>query len=532
MTSSARSNPIFAGTAAAEESAARSFVVTHDATTLVVERVTRAGDRVDSDFLDNARGLRIALTMVLAPNALVTRAEITVRMAASPPDAQPVQQLTLAFEPDTVVVSPGAGEPASAQRIPVPPGALPFLNLSVATAEQILLRARSLGGSTAEVPIFLVMGGQVASSTVRWGGSDDAVLSIGGVDVHARVSAAGEIISADVPAQNVRFTQSDAPAQSESSAAPASASTPPTPDYSAPAGAPYSAEEVRVKNARAGISLAGTLTVPHHAAGSRVPAVVMITGSGPQDRDEATPAIPGWRPFREIADALGRRGIAVLRMDDRGVGGSPAGPAGPTSADFADDIRAALAFLRDRKDIDVSRLALIGHSEGGIIAPMIAATDPALHAIVIIAGPSRTGRAVSDEQVRAALVARGLSGAELDAQIAVNDRSREALVAQNPWVSFWFSYDPIPTAKRVRQPVLIIQGATDTQVSPDQAEELAGAFRSGGNRDVAVRVLPEINHLMVHDPNGAFSDYGKLESLSVSPVVLDEIGDWLDARMR
>jgi uncharacterized protein len=522
----------FAGTSSAQEPAARSFIVTHYADALVVERITRAADRVDSDFLDTAQGLRIALTMVLAPDALVTRAEITVRMATSPPDAQPIQQLTLSFERDSVLISVGSGDPASAHRIPVPQGALPFLNLSVATAEQILLRARALGGVIAEVPILAIMGAQVASATVRWSGSDSAVLSLGGVDVHARVSATGEIIDAVVPAQNVRFTQNDAVAQGDLSAPGKSASALPQADYSAPPDAPYSAEEVRVTNARAGISLAGTLTMPHHSAGSRVPAVVMITGSGPQDRDEATPVIPGYRPFRQIADALGRRGIAVLRMDDRGVGGSPAGPAGATSADFADDIRGALEFLRARDDIDPSRLALLGHSEGGIIAPMIAATDPALHAIVIIAGPSRTGRVVSDQQVRAAFVARGLSGAELDAQIAVNDRMREAQVAQHPWVSFWFTYDPIPTARRVTQPVLIIQGATDTQVSPEQAEELAAAFGSAGNRDVTLRILPGINHLMVDDPDGAFANYGKLQNLSVSSIVLDEIGDWLEKRMR
>ena len=510
------------------DSSVRSFVVTRGEDTLVVERISRTGARADSNFLDKARGLRIALGMLLAPDALVTRAEVTVRMAASPPDAPPVQQLTLTFEPDAVVMAVGSGDPAAAPRIPLPPGTLPFLNLSVATAEQILLRARALGGADAEVPIFSMMGGQVTGATVHWSGSDDAVLSIGGVEVQARVSGTGEMIEAAVPAQNVRFAQSDAAAQSDSAPPRGRVKI----DYSAPPGAPYSAEEVRVMNARAGISLAGTLTIPNHAAGSRVPAVVMITGSGPQDRDEATPVIPGYRPFRQIADALGRRGIAVLRMDDRGVGGSPAGPAGATSADFADDIRAALDFLRARSDIEPSRLALVGHSEGGIIAPMIAAADPALHAIVIVAGPSRTGRAVSDQQVRAALVARGLTGAQLDAEIAANDRIREAQLALSPWVSFWFSYDPIPTAKRVRQPVLIIQGATDTQVSPDQAEELAAAFRSGGNRDVTVRILPEINHLMVHDPNGAFADYGKLESLSVSSIVLDAIGDWLETRMR
>jgi uncharacterized protein len=167
-----------------------------------------------------------------------------------------------------------------------------------------------------------------------------------------------------------------------------------------------------------------------------------------------------------------------------------------------------------------------------MIAPMIAETDPSLHAIVVIAGPSRTGRTVSDEQVRAALIARGLSGAQLESEIAANDRVREVQVAANPWLRFWFAHDPIPVAKRVAQPVLVIQGATDTQVSPDQANELAAAFRSGGNHDVTIRVLPDINHLMVHDPDGAFSNYAKLQSLSVSPVVLDEIGDWIEAHLR
>jgi alpha-beta hydrolase superfamily lysophospholipase len=519
------------GSVTAQAPVERSFVVTRDEDTLVIEHIERAGDRVDSDFLDKSQGLRIAMTMVLAPGNLVTRSELIVRMATAAPDAQPLQHVTLDFESGVVAVTTGSGNSAPVTRVPVPEGTLPFLNLSVATAEQMLMRAKSLGGATAQVPIFSIAGGQITTATVRWSDAESAVLSLAGVDLHARVSPSGEIIYAEVPAQKVRFAM-DGSAQTGSSLLSASPAPVPAPDYSAPAGAPYTAEEVRVTNAGAGIVLAGTLTMPRHAAGARMPAAVMITGSGPQDRDEATPAIPGWRPFREIADALGRRGIAVLRMDDRGVGGSERGPAGATSADFADDIRAALSYLRSRDDIETSRLALIGHSEGGMIAPIIAATDLALHAIVLIAGPSRTGRAVSDQQVRAAFVARGLAGAQLDAEIAANDRVREAQVAANPWLSFWFAHDPIPIAQRVTQPVLIIQGATDSQVSPDQAEELAAAFRSGGNRDVAVRVLPAINHLLVHDASGSFSDYAKLESLSVSPVVLAEIGSWLEEHFR
>src|SRR5690606_27405341 len=113
-------------------------------------------------------------------------------------------------------------------------------------------------------------------------------------------------------------------------------------DYSAPPGAPYTATEVTVRNEAGGLALAGTLTIPRDAtASARVPAVVLITGSGSQDRDSATPALPGYAPFRQLADSLSRRGIAVLRMDDRGVGGSQAGQPGATSQDFAGDIRAA-----------------------------------------------------------------------------------------------------------------------------------------------------------------------------------------------
>jgi pimeloyl-ACP methyl ester carboxylesterase len=518
-------------TAPAQVQTARSFVVTRDADTLAVERINRIADRVESDFQDNTRGLRMAVMMQLAPGGLVTRAEITMRAASAAPDALPLQRVTLAFEPDAVLVTSGASTRAPAQRVPVPEGTLPFLNLSVATAEQILMRAKSLGGATVQVPIFSLVGGAVATGVVRWNGSGSAILSLGGVDLQARVTPDGEIIDATVPAQRVRFTRGDSPETGANDVAAFSGAAVPEADYSAPTGAPYTVEEVRVTNTRAGIELAGSLTMPRHASRARVPAVVMITGSGPQDRDEATPAIPGWRPFREIADALGRRRIAVLRMDDRGVGGSDSGPAGATSADFADDIRAGLAYLRVREDIEASRLALIGHSEGGMIAAMIAETDPTLHAIVIIAGSSRTGRAVSDQQVRAALAAQGITGDRLESEIATNDRLRDAQVAANPWLQFWFAHDPIATAKCVKQPVLIIQGATDTQVSPDQASELAAAFHAGGNHDVTIRVLADINHLMVHDPNGSFTDYGKLQSLAVSPDVLTEIGDWVEQQL-
>jgi dienelactone hydrolase len=147
-----------------------------------------------------------------------------------------------------------------------------------------------------------------------------------------------------------------------------------------------------------GHKLAGTLTVPKGKG--PFPAIVTITGSGSQDRDEEIWLVKGFRPFRQIADSLGRAGIAVLRMDDRGFGGSGGDAATSTSRDFAEDIKAGLAWLRSRPEIDGKRLGLVGHSEGGLIAPIVASEDPALKAIVLMAGPGQTGREILEFQNR------------------------------------------------------------------------------------------------------------------------------------
>lgn len=506
------------------------FVVTAGTDTIAVERYTRTAAEVKSDLLIRAQGARLTFTMALAPDATVSRLETEARRANSSATDAPLQRAAVDFTHDSALVTIGDAT-APSQRFATPAGTLPFINLSSAIIEQILLRARAMGGDTAEVPVFAVSGGRTVRASVQWTGSNNASITVSGVAITASVSPEGLFLGGTVPAQGVHFARVNGGVQPAASLPLPSAA--PKPDYSPPPGAPYTAEEVRVPAPRAGIELAGTLTIPEHAVGARVPAVVMITGSGPEDRDEATPALPGWRPFRQIADALGRRGIAVLRMDDRGVGETPAGPPNPTSADFADDTRAALAYLRSRADIDPARLGLIGHSEGGIIAPMVAATDTALRAVVLIAGSSRTGRQISDAQVRAAIQQQlHLSGASLDSAVHANDAARDSMLAASRWARFWFDYDPIPTARKVRAPVLIVQGATDTQVSPDQAEELAAAIRAGGNRDVTVRIIPETNHLLVHDPNGSFTNYAKLTSLEVNPAVLGTISDWLSARMR
>jgi len=314
-----------------------------------------------------------------------------------------------------------------------------------------------------------------------------------------------------------------APAPRADAAAPA--------DYGAPADAPYTAEDVAIR-ASAGHTLAGTLTLPKNAAGP-VPAVVLITGSGPQDRDSHMPLIPGYRFFRQIADSLSRRGIAVLRMDDRGVGGSGGASASVTTEDFAADVRAGVEWLRGRAEIDAARIGLAGHSEGGIIAPIVAAADERIAAVVLMAAPSWTGRRISDMQLRDAL-AREAEGAALDSVLAGAIAHRDSVAEGMRWVRWFLTHDPLPVIRRVRVPVLILQGGTDQQITAPQAEELAAAARAAGNADVTVRVLPGLNHLFLADAEGTADParYAALPDKRVPAEVLGTLADWLVERLR
>ena len=308
-------------------------------------------------------------------------------------------------------------------------------------------------------------------------------------------------------------------------------STPPK-DYRAPLGAPYTAEDVTVPTPM-GHTLAGTLTIPHGASRtSKVPAVVTITGSGAQNRDEELPMLPGYRPFRQFADSLGRRGIAVLRMDDRGTGSSKGDHAKATSADFAEDIRAGLAYLRTRPEIDVDRLALMGHSEGGLIGPLVAVKEPQLKALVVLAGPSWTGRKILDFQLRNLTNNdTTLKGTKKDSALAAIPGRIDSLKKTNTWMGFFLDHDVLATARQVKAPTLILNGGTDQQVTPEQAAELAAAIREGGNTDVTAKVFPDMNHLFIYDPVGFPLGYARLTRSSLEPVVVGTVVDWLALKL-
>ena len=305
------------------------------------------------------------------------------------------------------------------------------------------------------------------------------------------------------------------------------------PDYSAPADAPYTAEEVRVM-AAAGHTLAGTLTVPKGASHANpVAAIITITGSGPQDRDEYL-GIDDFRPFRQIADALGRRGIAVLRMDDRGTGASGGTFKGATSSDFAEDARAGLAYLRSRPEIRADRLGVLGHSEGAVIAPMVADREPALHAIVLLAGVAQPARSALYFQMKNMIEHESKSTPEKRAEaIAAIPANIDAMMAKDPWLKFFLTYDPAATMRRVTTPVLILTGEHDQQAVPAQVPLMEAAFKEAGNTDVTARVLPGINHIFVEEPDGFPANYAKLpKPIRMQKRALDTISDWLVQRMR
>jgi fermentation-respiration switch protein FrsA (DUF1100 family) len=320
---------------------------------------------------------------------------------------------------------------------------------------------------------------------------------------------------------------------------------------------PYEVVEVGFDNPEAGIRLAGTLTVP--AGDGPHPAVVLITGSGPEDRDET---VFGHRPFFVLADYLTRRGIVVLRHDDRGVGESTGDFAVATMPDFVSDALAAVAWLKARPEVDPSRIGLLGHSEGATLSPMAANTSGDVAFVVLLAGTGVNGRdllvmqakainrasgvseavveqnsalqrrlldlvataendSVAGEQARAILAEAGLTGAAADAQV-------RALLS--PWMKYFLVYDPLPDVRKLSVPVLALNGEKDTQVPP--AENLLAieeALREGGNPDVTAEVLPGLNHLFQTAVTGSPSEYAGIEE-TFSPQALKTIGDWIAAR--
>jgi len=329
---------------------------------------------------------------------------------------------------------------------------------------------------------------------------------------------------------------------------------------------PYIEEDVVYENTDAGIKLAGTLTLP--LTGGPFPVVVLISGSGAQDRNEM---VAGHRPFLVLADYLTRKGIAVLRVDDRGVGGSTGDLMESTSEDFAGDVLAGVKFLKTRKEIDTKEIGLIGHSEGGIIAPIVAVKSSDVAFIVLLAGTGLDGRKILELQSDLILKSIGASDDVIELEHSSNERiyeilkteednsvaekkirelmtdvlgklseeEKEAMGASNAaievqlkmivsrWFRFFLEYDPKPTLMKVKCPVLAINGEYDLQVPPkENLSAIEQALKTGGNTNYTIKELPGHNHLFQRAKTGAISEYARIEE-TMSPIALETISQWI-----
>jgi len=324
---------------------------------------------------------------------------------------------------------------------------------------------------------------------------------------------------------------------------------------------PYKEEQVTFSNARAGVDLAGTLTLP--AGTGPFAAAVLIAGSGPQDRDAT---IANHKPFLVLADYLTRKGIAVLRYDKRGVGQSTGSLEMATTLDLASDSECAIAYLKSRRDIDASKIGLIGHSEGAMIAPAIAASSHDIPWVVLLAAPATRGEDTLLNQSDLVARAGGLSDSQALASLnfdkqaydllqnepdtAVATEKLKALVKESglhrivspavldaqiqmmtsPWFRFFLSYDPLPELKRTKCPVLALYGEKDLQVPPKiNVPILEKAFADGGNGHLEVRQLPALNHFFQPAYQGAPSEYAAIDE-TFSEGALRIICDWVQAQ--
>ena len=329
---------------------------------------------------------------------------------------------------------------------------------------------------------------------------------------------------------------------------------------------PYKVENVFYENKTAGVKLAGTLTMPDK--GGSFTAVLLITGSGPQNRDEE---LFGHKPFLVLADYLTRCGIAVLRVDDRGVGESTGNFAAATTKDFASDALAGVEYLKSRKEINPKEIGLIGHSEGGMIAPMVADETGDVAFIVLMAGPGITGEQILLTQTEAMEKLSGVKeeeikkGLEIDKKMydiikgdkdsvqtveelrKVFDESYNGLSSEqkkqagdpeaafanvrkqlmSPWFRYFAGSNPYPVLEKVKCPVLAIDGSKDVQVLPEQnLSAIKNALQKGGNKSFEVKELPGLNHLFQTANTGLPVEYGSIEE-TISPAALQAIGEWI-----
>jgi dienelactone hydrolase len=328
---------------------------------------------------------------------------------------------------------------------------------------------------------------------------------------------------------------------------------------------PYITEDVTFMNEKTGIRLAGTLTLPK--GGGPFPAVILITGSGGQNRNEE---LLGHKPFLVIADWLTRKGYAVLRYDDRGIAKSQGEYAKATSADLATDANAAFNWLLTNPAIDKNAIGMMGHSEGSLIAAICASQNSNIAFVISLAGPGLTGEEIINEQNIAISKLSGLPQGDIDLSLEINKKiysiikkeknnlkaeekvlasyrkelekrdtpeaDVEKAVAQlkatsgaiiYPWLRYYLTADPAVSWSKVKCPVLALNGEKDTQVAwESNLSAIKTAVTKGGNNSVTTTHFPGLNHLFQNCTTGLPKEYGEIEQ-TFAPEVLENINSWL-----
>jgi pimeloyl-ACP methyl ester carboxylesterase len=331
---------------------------------------------------------------------------------------------------------------------------------------------------------------------------------------------------------------------------------------------PYYEEEVVFKNNEANITLAGTLTLPNK--NGKFPVVILITGSGPQDRDES---FMGHKPFLVLSDYLTRQGFGVLRFDDRGHGESTGNFGNATTEDFSKDVLSAIAYLKTRNDVDIKNIGLMGHSEGGIIAPLAANNSKDVAFMVLLASTGISGTELSVMQSKTlrefpvkdevayekntrkaiAIVTSNKSDLEIKNELTThyNTFIRPILTSLNvpekninafiesqlktslkPWSRYFLQYNPADEIEKLQIPVLSLNGSKDTQVNAKINQEgIRNALIKGKNKDYKIVELENLNHFFQECETGKMDEYRKIEQ-TFSPTALNEIKNWVIGHLK
>ncbi len=290
-----------------------------------------------------------------------------------------------------------------------------------------------------------------------------------------------------------------------------------------------------------GFSLGGTVTRPRSVAPTtKLPAVILLGGSGSVERDGYLGGVP---IMGQLAGALADAGFVVVRYDRRGAGQSGGRAESATLSDYAEDVRMAVKWLADRKDVDNKRIAVLGHSEAAWVAMLAASRDSRVAAVVSIAAPSQTGAELVLDQQRAELNRLNLSPVEREEKVALQKRIQAAVLsgsgwegvpadvrrqADTPWFESLLAYDPSKVLEKVKQPLLFVHGQLDKQIAVENVERLSETARKvGKSKTIDVVSVRGVNHLLVPAVTGDIAEYGTLTDRTISRDVTMAIGDWL-----